>query len=80
MTKTSRLEPEVEERLPDIFKQFSERLTKDFSARDWLALYENAVDGDPISQQMFIDLLNSKVYPHLDMDEVYRFMEEKVKD
>ena len=80
MTKISRLEPEVEERLPDIFKQFSERLTKDFSARDWLALYENAVDGDPISQQMFIDLLNSKVYPHLDMDEVYRFMEEKDKD
>ena len=52
MKKDYRFAEEVEQALPEIFEQFHQQVTPNFSKDDWLGLYEKVANGDGIAVDM----------------------------
>ena len=70
MTKGKNYTPEEEQILLNLFFEIvdKEDLTPDFSKEDWLDLQKRAMQGDRTSGEMYIALLQEKVFPKLDQD------------
>ena len=49
----------------DLYESINEHLTPDFSAKDWIGLHKQALEGDSIAGQMLMSLWKSKVDPHV---------------
>ena len=56
MKNDYRFAEEVEQALPEIFEQFHQQVTPNFSKDDWLGLYEKVANGDGIAVDMFHSL------------------------
>ena len=58
----------------EFIERFAVQSTPDFDADDWMDLFEKAVRGDMISQQMFLHLFDTYVVPSAppDFQEMYR--------
>ena len=78
MTKGKNYTPEEEQILLNLFFEIvdKEDLTPDFSKEDWLDLQKRAMQGDRTSGEMYIALLQEKVFPKLDQD-ILKAVQEK---
>ena len=79
MTKRKNYTPEEEQILLNLFFEIvdKEDLTPDFSKEDWLDLQKRAMQGDRTSGEMYIALLQEKVFPKLDQDILKAVREEQ---
>ena len=79
MTKGKNYTPEEEQILLNLFFEIvdKEDLTPDFSKEDWLDLQKRAMQGDRTSGEMYIALLQEKVFPKLDQDILKAVREEQ---
>ena len=76
MKNDYRFAEEVEQALPEIFEQFHQQVTPNFSKDDWLELYEKVANGDGIAVDMFHSLFAKYVMPNLHPD-FLKFLEEE---
>tara|TARA_A100001035_G_C27414659_1_gene334517 strand:+ start:229 stop:474 length:246 start_codon:yes stop_codon:yes gene_type:complete len=62
-----------------LFEDISQKFTPEFSGEDWLKLYERAIQGDPISTEMIIELWLRKVDPYLNPECQFKLKEDWYK-
>ena len=62
-----------------LFEEISQKFTPEFSADDWLKLYERSQQGDSISTEIAMELWLRKVDPHLNPECQFKLKEEWYK-